>query len=31
VSGRLLRLPFYNRLTDGEHAEVIAAVKAFRG
>ena len=31
ISGRLLRLPFYNRLTDAEQGEVIAATKSFRG
>lgn len=31
VSGRLLRLPFYNRLTEAEQGEVIAAVRSFRG
>jgi dTDP-4-amino-4,6-dideoxygalactose transaminase len=29
ASGRLLRLPFYNRLTEGEQGEVIAALNAF--
>lgn len=29
VSSRLLRLPFFNRLTDDEQGEVIAAVKSF--
>ncbi|MDZ4775087.1 MAG: dTDP-4-amino-4,6-dideoxygalactose transaminase [Planctomycetota bacterium] len=28
VSGRLLRLPFFNRLTDAEQGEVIEAVKS---
>lgn len=28
VSGRLLRLPFYNRLTETEQGDVIAAVKS---
>jgi dTDP-4-amino-4,6-dideoxygalactose transaminase len=31
ISGRLLRLPFFNNLTDAEQDEVIAAVKSFRG
>lgn len=31
VSSRLLRLPFFNRLTDDEQGEVIAAVKSFGG
>jgi dTDP-4-amino-4,6-dideoxygalactose transaminase len=31
VSGRLLRLPFFNSLTDDEQDDVIAAVKSFRG
>jgi len=31
ISGRLLRLPFYNRLTEGEQGEVVAAVRSFRG
>lgn len=30
VSDRLVRLPFYNELTDAEQDEVIAAVRAFR-
>lgn len=30
VAGRLLRLPFFNRLTDDEQSEVIATVKNFR-
>lgn len=29
VSERLLRLPFYNDLTEGEQAEVISAIEAF--
>ncbi|MBL8857014.1 MAG: dTDP-4-amino-4,6-dideoxygalactose transaminase [Planctomycetes bacterium] len=29
VSGRLLRLPFFNRLTDDEQTEVIDAVRTF--
>jgi dTDP-4-amino-4,6-dideoxygalactose transaminase len=29
VSGRLLRLPFYNRLTENEQGDVIAALNAF--
>jgi len=29
VSGRLLRLPFYNGLSEGEQGEVIAALDAF--
>jgi dTDP-4-amino-4,6-dideoxygalactose transaminase len=31
VSLRLLRLPFYNDLTEAEQARVVAAVTAFRG
>lgn len=31
VSSRILRLPFFNALTDDEQGEVIAAVRAFRG
>jgi dTDP-4-amino-4,6-dideoxygalactose transaminase len=31
VASRLVRLPFYNRLTGGEQAEVVEAVKSFRG
>jgi dTDP-4-amino-4,6-dideoxygalactose transaminase len=31
LSGRLLRLPFFNPLTDAEQGEVIAAVQDFRG
>src|SRR5205814_9478070 len=30
ISGRLVRLPFYNRLTDAEQGDVIAAAKSFR-
>ena len=30
VADRLLRLPFYNALTDGEQDEVIAAVREAR-
>lgn len=30
VAGRLLRLPFFNRLTDAEQGEVIEAVKSLR-
>jgi dTDP-4-amino-4,6-dideoxygalactose transaminase len=30
TAGRLVRLPFYNRLTEGEQGEVILAVKSFR-
>jgi len=29
VSGRLLRLPFYNNLTEGEQGEVISAICSF--
>ena len=29
VSCRLLRLPFYNDLTEGEQARVVAAIKDF--
>jgi dTDP-4-amino-4,6-dideoxygalactose transaminase len=29
VSGRLLRLPFYNGLSEGEHARVIRAIQEF--
>jgi dTDP-4-amino-4,6-dideoxygalactose transaminase len=29
VSSRLVRLPFFNRLTDGEQADVIEALKSF--
>jgi dTDP-4-amino-4,6-dideoxygalactose transaminase len=31
VADRLLRLPFYTSMTEGEQAEVIEAVTAFRG
>ncbi len=31
VSARLVRLPFFNRLSDDEQGEVIAAVHAFGG
>jgi len=31
VSARLVRLPFFNRLSDDEQGEVIAAVHAFNG
>ena len=31
VSDRLLRLPFYNNLTEDEQERVVAAVKEFRG
>ncbi len=31
VSERLLRLPFYNDLTEAEQAEVVAAIQAFKG
>jgi dTDP-4-amino-4,6-dideoxygalactose transaminase len=31
VSARILRLPFFNNLTDDEQGEVIAAVREFRG
>ena len=31
ISSRLVRLPFYNRLTGAEQLEVIEAVKLFRG
>ncbi len=31
VSSRILRLPFFNKLTDDEQGEVIAACHAFRG
>jgi dTDP-4-amino-4,6-dideoxygalactose transaminase len=31
ISGRLLRLPFFNNLTNAEQDDVIAAVKSFRG
>ena len=31
VSGRLLRLPFYNDIDESQQAEVIDAIKAFRG
>jgi dTDP-4-amino-4,6-dideoxygalactose transaminase len=31
ISGRLLRLPFYNDLTQAELARVVAAVTAFGG
>src|SRR5437588_10415569 len=31
VSDRLLRLPFYNTLTDADQATVIGAVKEFSG
>jgi dTDP-4-amino-4,6-dideoxygalactose transaminase len=30
VSGRLLRLPFFNHLTDAEQGDVIEAVKSLR-
>jgi dTDP-4-amino-4,6-dideoxygalactose transaminase len=30
VSSRLLRLPFFNHLTDAEQGEVIEAVKSLR-
>lgn len=29
VSGRLLRLPFYNNLTESEQGEVVAAIRGF--
>lgn len=31
VSDRLLRLPFYNELSEAEQAEVVAAIKNFEG
>jgi dTDP-4-amino-4,6-dideoxygalactose transaminase len=31
VSDRLLRLPFYNALTEDDQASVVAALKAFEG
>jgi dTDP-4-amino-4,6-dideoxygalactose transaminase len=31
VSSRILRLPFFNSITDDEQGEVIAAVREFRG
>jgi dTDP-4-amino-4,6-dideoxygalactose transaminase len=31
VSERLVRLPFYNGLSEGEQAEVIEAVETFGG
>ena len=31
VSGRLLRLPFYNDIDECQQAEVIDTIKAFRG
>jgi hypothetical protein len=30
VSDRLLRLPFYNDLTEGEQSEVVDLVRRFR-
>ncbi len=30
VSDRLLRLPFYNSLTEAEQAQVVAAVRDFK-
>ena len=30
VNDRLLRLPFYNDLTEAEQAEVVSALKTFR-
>jgi len=31
LSNRLLRLPFYNELTEADQANVIAAIKSFPG
>jgi dTDP-4-amino-4,6-dideoxygalactose transaminase len=31
ISDRLVRLPFYNGMTEGEQAEVIAVAKSFHG
>jgi dTDP-4-amino-4,6-dideoxygalactose transaminase len=31
LSNRLLRLPFYNELTEADQASVIAAIKSFPG
>jgi len=31
VSGRLLRLPFYNDLTESDQARVVAAIRSFEG
>jgi dTDP-4-amino-4,6-dideoxygalactose transaminase len=31
ISSRLVRLPFFNGLTEGEQGEVIATAKSFRG
>jgi dTDP-4-amino-4,6-dideoxygalactose transaminase len=31
VSDRLLRLPFYNDLTEADQAQVVAAIQAFPG
>jgi dTDP-4-amino-4,6-dideoxygalactose transaminase len=31
ISARLLRLPFFNSLTDDEQGEVIGALQAFQG
>ena len=31
VSGRLLRLPFYNDIDESQQAEVVDAIKDFRG
>jgi alpha-D-ribose 1-methylphosphonate 5-triphosphate synthase subunit PhnH len=31
LSDRILRLPFYNELTEADQASVIDAIKSFRG